>query len=69
MYMCAPALEDAAPTVFMVWLRACTKVSTYTLYNTNTDQVFKLGSYLSEAFHFVVLVSELPKIPLLPGRR
>jgi hypothetical protein len=23
MYVCAPELEAAAPTVFMVWLRAC----------------------------------------------
>ena len=55
--MCAPALEAAAVTVFMVWLRACTKASTYTLYNTNTDQVFKLGSNLRSLCqkHFILL--------------
>jgi len=55
--MCAPALEAAAPTVFMVWRRACTNASTYTLDYTNTDQMFKLGSnlrYLCQK-HFIFL--------------
>jgi hypothetical protein len=73
MYMCAPALEAAAPTVFMVWQRACTKASTYALDNTNTDQFFQVGLEptipVSEAIRFVVLVSKLPKISLLRGWR
>jgi hypothetical protein len=73
MYMCAPGLEAATPTVFMVWRRSCTNASTYTLDYTNTNQLFKLGSklrYLCQKHFtfFFVLVSKLPKISLLPVR-
>ena len=37
MFVFAPALEVAAPIVFMDWLRPCAKASTYTQENTNTD--------------------------------
>jgi hypothetical protein len=73
-----PALKAAAPTVFMSWLRPCTKVSTYTQDKTNTDhsQTFVCVQVeldptipVSKAFHFDVLVNNLPKKSLLPGGR
>jgi hypothetical protein len=54
MYICAPTLEAAAPTVFMIWLHAWKEL------NLNTEENMDLKEFLLE--NKIITICEVPKM-------